>query len=155
MDSVDRAAATEMISNYDTDGNGCKENEKGCLRLTEIESEDDSEIEGKSTEDPNFHETYVTIYPLSGVRIAWNMKVMTETQVRELYQILRGRLDATKRSKPSGLKLSKLDKRLLDWLHETHRDYFSEDYKPQLWDTALGHHSDSGEEDTEDGEYDD
>ena len=155
MDSVDRAVATEMISKYDTDGNGCKENEKGCLRLREIESEDDSEIEGKSTEDPNLRETYVTVYPLSGVRIAWNMKVMTETQVRELYQILRGRLDATKRPKPSGPKLSKLNKPLLDWLHETHRDYFIEDYEPQLWNTALGHHSDSGEENTEDGEYDD
>ena len=155
MDSVDRASVTEMISNYGTDGDGREENEKECLRSRETGSEDDSETEGKSTGDPNFHETYVTTYPLSGVRIAWNTKVMTETQVRELYQILRERLDVTKRPKTSGLKSSKLNRPLLDWLHETHRNCFPEEYKPQLWKTALDYHGESGEEDTEDSDYDD
>ena len=155
MDRVDPVSAAEAINESGIDGDGHKENEKECLRSKEIENENDSATEGISTEDQNLHETYVTTYPLSGLRIAWNTHVMTEAQVRELYQILRERLDMTKRPKPSGLKPSKLNRPLLNWLHETHRDCFPEQYKPQLWRTALDYHGDSGEEDTEDSDYDD
>lgn len=155
MDIVDRASATEMISNYGTDGDGREESKKESLRSRETESEDDSGTKGQSTGDPNFHETYVSTSALSGVRIEWNTKVMTETQARELYQILRERLDVKERPKPSGLRFSKLMKPLLNWLHETHRNCFPEEYEPHLWKTALDYHSDSGEEDTEDSDYDD
>lgn len=155
VDRVDGISATEPIHNYGIDGDGREDNEKECLRSREIESENESETEAKSPGDPTFHETNVTIHPRSGLRIVWNTKVMTETQVRELYQILRERLDATKRPKLSSLKWSKLNRPLLYWLHETHRNCFPELYKPELWENVLGYHDDSGEEDTEDSDYDD
>ncbi len=152
---VDRISATEAISNYGVDGDGREENEKGCLRSRESESENESETQGNSTGDPSFHETTVTIHPLWGVRTVWNTIVMTETQARELYKILREKLDATKRPKLSGRKRSELNSLLLDWLHEMHRSCFPEVYKPELWETAPDYHGGSGVEDTEDSDYDD
>ncbi len=154
-DRVDRISATEAISNYGIDEDGREENEKGCLRSRESESENESETQGNSTGDPSFHETTVTIHSLWGVRTVWNTIVMTETQARELYKILREKLDATKRPKLSGRKRSELNSLLLDWLQEMHRSCFPEVYKPELWETALDYHGGSGVEDTEDSDYDD
>ena len=153
--SVERRSASEAISNCDIDGDGREENEKECLRSRGIESENESEIQGTSTEDPSFHETHVTIYPPWGTRIVWNTMVMTETQARELYQLLREKLDATKRPKLNGHTRPELNRPLLNWLHEMHRSCFPEEYKPEHWEPVLGSYGGSGVEDTDDSDYDD
>ena len=151
MDSVDKASAIDIIRNNDIGEGGREENG----REKESERESLSEAEGISTGDLKAHETYVTISPPSGVKRLWNTKVMTETQVRELYEILREKLDVTKPSKLNGLKRSKLDRQLLDWLHEIHRNCFPEQYGPELWENVLRYHGGTGNEETEDSDYDD
>lgn len=124
---------------------------KPCLPLQPFDSDSFGAKEDKSETEI---ETQVQM--CRGRQIIYQTRVMTDEQVRELYQLLGGIFYSPRRGKPCTPKMVHLYVPLCRWLQEMHKTCFIEHYEPELWGKLEEYdYLSDDDEDTDDSDYDD